>query len=78
MERQKLYLSAAEQFTKALQECNEEQKDFICINLTRIFIRLNKYEEAIQLCKSVNNSTFNSQCHLALCFFKGKYNFVPF
>ncbi|XP_046833328.1 tetratricopeptide repeat protein 37 [Vespa crabro] len=72
LERQKLYLSAAEQFTKALHECNEKEKDFICINLSRIFIRLNKYEEAIQLCKSVNNSTFNSQCHLALCLFKAK------
>lgn len=78
MERQKLYLSAAEQFTRALHECNEEQKDFICINLSRIFIHLKKYEKAIQLCKSINKSTFNSQCHLALCLFKGKHNSALF
>ncbi|XP_015173707.1 PREDICTED: tetratricopeptide repeat protein 37 [Polistes dominula] len=72
LERQQLYLSAKEQFTKALYKGNEEEKDFIRINLARILLHFNQYEEAIKLCKSVQNVTFNSQCHLALCFFKAK------
>ncbi|XP_043502031.1 tetratricopeptide repeat protein 37 [Polistes fuscatus] len=72
LERQKLYSPAKEQFTKALCQGNEEEKDFIRINLARILLHFNQYEEAIMLCKSVQNVTFNSQCHLALCFFKAK------
>ncbi|KAI4499739.1 hypothetical protein M0802_004995 [Mischocyttarus mexicanus] len=72
LERQKLYLPAKEQFTKALCKSNNEEKDFIRINLARILLHFNEYEKAIKLCKSVQNVTFNSQCHLALCYFKAK------
>lgn len=72
LERQKLYFSAADQFTKALRESDEEHKDSISINLARILINLNKFEEALQLCRTLKTSTFNSQCHLALCLFKAK------
>ncbi|KAK2577968.1 hypothetical protein KPH14_011630 [Odynerus spinipes] len=72
LERQKLYLSAADQFAKALQGIDEGRKDLVSINLARVLINLGRFAEAIQLYQGLKKSTFNSQCHLALCLFKAK------
>jgi len=84
LERLKLYNTAAKQFSAALKLSEDEERDMISINLARILIQIEKYEEAVVLCKQVKCANFNSQCHLALSLFKGmeileiillKYNF---
>ncbi|XP_066601814.1 superkiller complex protein 3 [Prorops nasuta] len=72
LERQKLYKSAAQQFTSMLNLCKDEHKDAARINLSRILIVLGKYTEAIKLCKGIKNKSFTSQCHLALALFKAE------
>ncbi|XP_076666464.1 superkiller complex protein 3 isoform X3 [Andrena cerasifolii] len=70
LERQKLYKSAAEQFTAAVCLSLNEEKDLACINLARVLIQLKKYSEAVKLCRAVKGNNYNSQCYLALSLFK--------
>ncbi|XP_034193237.1 superkiller complex protein 3 [Osmia lignaria lignaria] len=70
LERQKLYKSAAEQFAAAVCVCTNEEKDSVCINLARVLLQLAKYDEAVKFCQAVKETTYNSQCYLALSLFK--------
>jgi superkiller protein 3 len=71
LERQKLYKTAIKQFTAALELSEDKKKDMISINLARILIQVEKYKEAVELCRKVKSGNFNFQCHLALALFKG-------
>jgi len=71
LERQKLYKTAIKQFTAALELGKDKKGDMISINLARILIQVEKYKEAVELCRQVKSASFNSQCHLALALFKG-------
>lgn len=70
LQRQKLYISAAEQFAVAVCNSINNKKDLVCVNLAHVLIKLKKYNEAIKLCQTVQNINYNSQCHLALALFK--------
>jgi len=71
LERQKLYKTAIKQFAAALELSKDKKRDMISINLARILIQVEKYEEAVKLCRQVKSASFNFQCHLALALFKG-------
>ncbi|KAL6256062.1 hypothetical protein P5V15_013298 [Pogonomyrmex californicus] len=72
LERLKLYNTAAKQFSRALELSQVEKRDMISLNLARVLIQIEKYEEAVELCKQVKRASFNSQCNLALSLFKAK------
>lgn len=72
LERLGLYNTAVKQFVNALKLSQDEERDMISLNLTRVLIQIGKHEEAIELCRQVKCGSFNSQCHLALSLFKGK------
>lgn len=71
LERQKLYNSAADRFTAALELSTNEKLDMIYVNLARVLIQLGQYDKAVWLCGEIKRDSFNSQCHLALSLFKG-------
>lgn len=71
LERQKLHKSAADRFAAALELSTNEHSDMINLNLARVMLQLERYDEAVRLCGQVKHSNFNSQCHLALSMFKG-------
>nr|XP_031849957.1 tetratricopeptide repeat protein 37 [Nomia melanderi] len=74
LERQKLYRSSAKEFAVAIHTNAADEKDMACLNLGRVLIQLNKYSEAIKLFRAIRKADYNSQCHLALAFYKaGRY-----
>ncbi|XP_032686665.1 tetratricopeptide repeat protein 37 [Odontomachus brunneus] len=72
LERQKLHKSAADRFAAALELSTNEYSDMINLNLARVMLQLERYDEAVRLCGQVKHNDFNSQCHLALSTFKAK------
>lgn len=69
-ERTGLLCTALESYQKALQNAEEEQKNIILLNISRVFLRLNKYDDAIKSYKAITEASLNSACGLAFALLK--------
>lgn len=73
LERQKLYNPGASAFSSALKLSSKEtERDAVRVNLSRVFVQLNKFDEAVTLCQGIKNADFNSHCQLAVALFKAE------
>jgi predicted negative regulator of RcsB-dependent stress response len=73
LERQKLYNSSAKQFSEGLKYVTDPKlKDLLNINLARVMVQLQRFEESVKICLSIKDANFASHCQLALSLFKGK------
>ncbi|XP_058800397.1 tetratricopeptide repeat protein 37 [Phymastichus coffea] len=74
LERQKLYKSAAEMFSNALKYLEDDKhKDEISVNLARVMVQQEKYEDAVKICLGIKEANFASHCQLALSLFKAEH-----
>lgn len=72
-QRQHLYQSAADAFSKALLVADSiEHKNYILTNLGRVFISLKQYENAVSCFQKITEANFNSSCGLALAYYKAE------
>lgn len=72
LEREKLYKPAVEVFTSALKLVrNDEERDSLRVNLSRVLLQLNVPDKAVEICQGVRNANFKSHCQLAVSLFKG-------
>ncbi|XP_041977159.1 tetratricopeptide repeat protein 37 [Aricia agestis] len=70
-ERTGLLRSSLDSYTKALELAeNTEQKNIILLNVGRVLLRLENYDEAITTYKAITEASLNSTCGLALALFK--------
>ncbi|XP_012257142.2 tetratricopeptide repeat protein 37 isoform X1 [Athalia rosae] len=73
LERQKLYNPAGRVFSKALKLVTKDnERDALQVNLSRILIKLNNFDKAVELCQTIKNADFNSHCQLAISLFKAE------
>ncbi|XP_064071662.1 superkiller complex protein 3 [Vanessa tameamea] len=69
-ERSGLLSAALESYQKALQYAEEDYQNIILLNIGRILLRLEKYDEAIKIYKAITEASLNSACGLAFGLFK--------
>lgn len=69
-ERCGLLRAALISYEKALQYAEEERKNIALLNIGRILVRLQRYDEAIKAYKAITEASLNSACGLALALFK--------
>ncbi|KAL4710705.1 hypothetical protein ACJJTC_004350 [Scirpophaga incertulas] len=69
-ERTGLYRTALTSYEKALCFAENDKKNIILLNIGRILLRLEKYDEAVKIYKSVTEASLNSTCGLALALLK--------
>ncbi|NP_001153421.1 tetratricopeptide repeat domain 37 isoform X1 [Nasonia vitripennis] len=74
LERQKLYKPATERFSTALEFIKDNKhKDLLSINLARVLVQQEHYEEAVKICLSIKEASFASHCQLAISLFKAEH-----
>lgn len=61
---------AIKSYEKAFKYSEDKQKSIILLNIGRILLRLEKYDEAIKIFKAIPEASFNSTVGLALALFK--------
>ncbi|CAH0720932.1 unnamed protein product, partial [Brenthis ino] len=69
-ERSGLLNTALQTYEKAFKYAEENKKNIVLLNIGRIFLRLNKYDEAVKIYKSITEASLDSACGLALALFK--------
>ncbi|CAH2086383.1 unnamed protein product [Euphydryas editha] len=69
-ERNGLLCTALESYQRALRNAEEDKRNLILLNIGRIFLRLNKYDDAIKSYKAITEASLNSACGLAFALFK--------
>ena len=69
-ERSGLLNTALQSYEKAFRYADDKKKNTILLNIGRIFLRLEKYDEAVKIYKSITEASFDSACGLALALFK--------
>lgn len=73
-ERMGLLKSAIKSYEKAFKYSEDKQKSIILLNIGRVLLRLEKYDEAIKIYKAIPEASFDSTVGLALALFrKGLY-----
>lgn len=65
-----LHRTALRSYEKALEFCDESKKNITLLNLGRIFLRTEKYDEAIQAYKAITEASLDSTIGLALALLK--------
>lgn len=67
-------MPAMKSYENAFRNGNDSQKNIVLLNIGRLLVRLEKYEEAVKVYKAITEASFNSTIGLALALFKnGKY-----
>ncbi|CAB3224649.1 unnamed protein product [Arctia plantaginis] len=69
-ERHGLLRSAMKSYEQAFKYAEDDKKDTVLLNIGRILVRMEKYEEAIKIYKAITEASFNSTAGLALALFK--------
>lgn len=69
-ERSGLLTAAIKSFETAFQYAEDSKKNIALLNIGRIMVRLQKYDEAIKVYKAITEASFNSTSGLALALFK--------
>lgn len=69
-ERSGLLNAAITSFEKAFQYADDSKKNVALLNIGRVLVRLQKYDEAIRVYKAITEASFNSTSGLALALFK--------
>ncbi|XP_022819335.1 tetratricopeptide repeat protein 37 [Spodoptera litura] len=69
-ERFGLLRSAIQSYEKAFKYAEDENKNKILLNIGRIFVRLERYDEAIKIFKAITEASFDSTTGLALALYK--------
>lgn len=69
-ERSGLLKAALKSYEKALQYAEDDKKNIVLLNIGRLLLRLEKYEESIKVYKAITEASLNSTCGLALALFK--------
>ncbi|XP_013195923.1 superkiller complex protein 3 [Amyelois transitella] len=69
-ERCGLIQAAYNSFQMAVKNADEENKNITLLNLGRIFLRMENYDEAIKTFKAITEASFDSTCGLALALYK--------
>ncbi|XP_028161897.1 tetratricopeptide repeat protein 37 [Ostrinia furnacalis] len=69
-ERNGLLKPALKSYEKALQYAEDDKKNIVLLNIARLLLRLENYEESIKIYKAITEASLNSTCGLALALFK--------
>ncbi|KAJ0180592.1 hypothetical protein K1T71_003996 [Dendrolimus kikuchii] len=69
-ERNGLYKTALKSYENALKFCDESRKNITLLNLGRIFLRTEHYDEAVQAYKAITEASLDSTIGLALALLK--------
>lgn len=69
-ERHGLLRSAIQSYEKAFKYAEEENKNKTLLNIGRILLRMEKYDEAIKIFKAITEASLDSTTGLALALFK--------
>ncbi|XP_072943727.1 superkiller complex protein 3-like [Epargyreus clarus] len=73
-ERKGLLNSALKSYQKAHLHAEDDKKNLVLLNMARILVRLEKYDEAIKTYKAIDEAGLDSSCGLALALYKtGQY-----
>ncbi|XP_075969671.1 tetratricopeptide repeat protein 37 [Anticarsia gemmatalis] len=69
-ERFGLLRSAQQSYEKAFKYADDDKKNIVLLNIGRILVRMERYEEAIKIYKAITEASFNSTSGLALALYK--------
>ncbi|XP_021181174.3 superkiller complex protein 3 [Helicoverpa armigera] len=69
-ERYGLLRSAIQSYEKAFKYAEEENKNKTLLNIGRILVRMEEYDEAIKIFKAITEASFDSTTSLALALYK--------
>lgn len=69
-ERSGLLRAALKSYEKALQYAEDDKKNIVLLNIGRLLLRMEKYDESIKVYKAITEASLNSTCGLALALFK--------
>lgn len=69
-ERYGLISSALRSYEKALKFAENDKKNIVLLNIGRVLVRLNQYDDAIKIYKAITEASFDSTAGLALSLYK--------
>ncbi|KAI5637937.1 tetratricopeptide repeat domain-containing protein [Phthorimaea operculella] len=69
-ERSGLLHAAIKSHEKALQYADDDKKNISLLNIGRLLVRLERYDEAVKVFKAITEASLNSAAGLALALFK--------
>lgn len=69
-ERFGLLRSAIQSYEKSFKYADDKKKNTVLLNIGRILVRMEKYEEAVKIYKAITEASFDSTAGLALALFK--------